>query len=71
MCNELFLEVEGAMSDAWISDDACTNDPEEYLRFVRGSLAALDEARGIIKKFLKKHARKRHANEQTGIQKEG
>ncbi len=55
LCNELFLEVEGALSDAWISDDACTDDPKEYLRFVYGSLLALEEARGIIKRFLKRH----------------
>ncbi|MGA9705267.1 hypothetical protein [Pseudomonas sp.] len=57
LCDELFIEVEGAMSDAWISDDACTNDPAEYLMFVRGSLAALEEARTIIKKFLRRHRR--------------
>lgn len=55
MCNELFRAVEGALSDAWISDDACTDDPAQYLRFVQGSLSALDEARIIIKKFLRRH----------------
>lgn len=55
LCNELFLKVEGAMSDAWISDDACTDDPVEYLHFVNGSLLALEEARRIIKTFLRKH----------------
>lgn len=55
LCSELFREVEASMSDAWLSDDAYTDDPEEYLEFVRGSLAALDEARGIIKRFLKRH----------------
>lgn len=59
LCNEIFLEVEGSMSDAWISDDACTNDPNEYLKFVYGSLLALEEAREIIKKFLKRHKFKR------------
>lgn len=38
LCNELFLQVEGLLSDAWISDDAYTDDPKEYLKFVRGSL---------------------------------
>jgi hypothetical protein len=42
LCNELFREVEGAMIDAWLSDDAYTDDPNEYLEFVRGSLAALE-----------------------------
>lgn len=46
LCNELFLELEGPMSDAWVSDDACTDDPDEYLRFVRGSLGALKVALG-------------------------
>ena len=55
LCNELFLEVEGPMSDAWISDDACTDDPQEYVRFVRGSLHALEDARKVIKAFLRKH----------------
>jgi hypothetical protein len=55
LCNELFIEVEASLSDAWISDDAYTDDPDEYLRFVYGSLLALEEARVIIKKFLKRH----------------
>ena len=55
LCNELFLAVEGSLSDAWISDDAYTDDPDEYLRFVYGSLLALEEARVIIKKFLRRH----------------
>jgi hypothetical protein len=55
ICNELFLKVEGPMSDAWISDDACTDDPKEYLKFVEGSLWALEDARKVIKKFLRKY----------------
>lgn len=58
LCNELFRAVEGPMSDAWISDEASTDDPFEYLRFVRGHLAALDEARLSIKRFLKRHTPK-------------
>lgn len=59
LCNEIFRDVEGALSDAWISDDAGTNDPLEYLRFIDGSLCALDEARGIIKRFLRRHKYRR------------
>lgn len=55
LCNELFLAVEGALSDAWISDDAYTDDPDEYIRGVYGSLLALEEARDIMKKFLRRH----------------
>lgn len=55
LCNELFLAVEGCMSDAWISDDACTDDPREYVKFVRGSLWALEDARKVIKAFLRKY----------------
>ena len=55
LCNELFLAVEGDLSDAWISDDAYTDDPEEYLRFVYGSLIALEDARAKMKKFLRRH----------------
>lgn len=58
LCNEIFSAVEGSLSDAWISDDAGTDDPQEYLNFVRGHLAALEEARAVIKKFLRKHGRK-------------
>lgn len=60
LCNELFTAVEGPMSDAWISDDANTDDPKEYLQFVRGSLYALDDARKVIKTFLRKHRRLAH-----------
>lgn len=55
LCEELFLEIEAPMSDAWISDDAGTDDPDQYLRLVYGSLLALEEARGKIKKFLRRH----------------
>ena len=55
MCWELFRKVEGDLSDAWISDDACTDDPKEYVRFVRGSLYALEDARKSIKAFLRKY----------------
>jgi hypothetical protein len=59
LCNELFLEIEGVMSEAWISDDAYTDDPAEFLRFADNSLLCLDEARKIIKRFLKRHGYKR------------
>lgn len=59
LCNELFKEVEGALSEAWISDDAYTNDPKEFLRFVDNSVLALEEARGIMKRFLKRHGYRR------------
>lgn len=55
LCNELFLLIEGDMSDAWISDDAGTNDPQEFLGHAYGSLLALEDARKKIKGFLKKH----------------
>jgi len=55
LCNELFSEIESALGDAWISDDAGTNDPKEFLSHVRGALMALEEARNIMKKFLRKH----------------
>lgn len=55
LCVELFRKVEMPLSDAWISDEASTDDPAEYLRFVRGHLAALEEARTVIKDFLRKH----------------
>ena len=55
LCDELFKQVEGPMSEAWLSDDAGTNDPAEYLKFVEGSLWALEDARTIIKQFLRKH----------------
>lgn len=55
LCNELFLQVEGALSDAWVSDDACTDDPKEYLKFVRGSLYAAEDAVKILRAFLRKH----------------
>jgi hypothetical protein len=57
LCHELFREVEGSLSDVWISDEPSTDDPAEYLRFVNGNLLALEEVRGIIKKFLKRHRR--------------
>jgi hypothetical protein len=66
LCNELFAAVESSLSDAWISDDAYTDSPEEYLQIVRGALAALDEARAIMKKFLRKHERKLAVAAQTG-----
>jgi surfactin synthase thioesterase subunit len=59
LCNELFLELEGAMSDAWISDDAGTDDPKIFLGHVYGSLLALEEARAILKRFLRKHRKLR------------
>ena len=65
LCNELFLKIEGALGDAWISDDAYTDDPAEYIEGVRGSLAALEEARKIMKDFLKKHGRKRPLSNRT------
>lgn len=55
LCSDLFTKVEMPMSDAWISDEPSTDDPEEYLRLVRGHLAALEEARGVIKSFLRKY----------------
>ena len=55
LCNELFREIEGAMSDAWISDDAGTDDPAEFLKHVQCSMWAMDEAKAIIKRFLRKH----------------
>ena len=58
LCNELYTLVEHSLGDAWVSDDAGTDDPKEYLDFVRGHLAALDEARAKMKKFLRKHERK-------------
>jgi hypothetical protein len=64
LCNELFLKVEGALGDAWISDDAGTDDPEVFLRNVLGHLYALEEARVIIKKFLRTHKRKRRLTSQ-------
>jgi len=59
LCDELFKELEGSMSDAWISDDAGTNDPKVFLSNVEGSLWALEEARVILRKFLKKHRKLR------------
>ena len=55
LCNKLFAEVEGPLSEAWISDDAGTDDPEEFLRHVRGALDALDDARRRIRRFLRQH----------------
>lgn len=55
LCHELFREVEGSLSDAWVSDEPSTDDPAEYLRFVHGNLLALEEARGVMKRFLKRH----------------
>ena len=59
LCDELFKLIEGDMSDAWISDDAGTDDPKQYLDFVEGSLWALEDARKSIKKFLRKHKKLR------------
>ena len=55
LCEEIYRAVEMPLGDAWVSDEAGTDDPAEYLRFVRGHLAAVEEARTIIKKFLRKH----------------
>lgn len=55
LCNELFREIEGILGDAWISDDAGTDDPKEYLKQVRGSLWACEDARKVFKAFLRKH----------------
>jgi hypothetical protein len=66
LCNELFTAIESSLSDAWISDDAYTDSPEEYLQIVRGALAALEEARTVMKKFLRKHERRLAAAVQTG-----
>lgn len=58
LCTELFKEIEAPLGEAWISDDAYTDDPAEFLRFVRHSLSCLDESRRIIKRFLKRHEHK-------------
>lgn len=55
LCDELFLKVEGVMSEAWLSDDAYTDDPATYLQWVQNSYDALGDARKIIKAFLRKH----------------
>lgn len=55
LCNELYTAVEMPLGDAWVSDEAGTDDPKEYLQFVQGHLAALEEARKIMKAFLRKH----------------
>lgn len=59
LCDEIFRKVEGPLGEAWISDDAGTNDAAEYLDFIEGSLLALDDARKIIKAFLRKHRKLR------------
>lgn len=59
LCTELFIEVEGVLGEAWISDDAYTDDPKEFLRFVDNATLALDDARKIMKKFLRRHHYKR------------
>lgn len=58
LCNELYSAVEMSLGDAWVSDEAGTDDPKEYLQFVHGHLAALEEARKVMKAFLRKHERK-------------
>lgn len=65
LCNELFSQIEAPMSDAWISDDACTDDPAEYLTFVQGSLWALEDAQKLIKKFLRKYRPKFSLEQRT------
>lgn len=57
LCNELFQELEGPLGEAWISDDAGTDSPKEFLGHVNGALMALEESRAIMKKFLRKYAR--------------
>lgn len=59
LCNELFGKIEFSLSDAWISDDAGTDDPTKYVEQVYCALLALEEARAIMKAFLKKHRRLR------------
>lgn len=55
LCNELFIKLEGPLGEAWMSDEAGTDDPQEFLQHVEGALLALEEARGIMKNFLRKH----------------
>lgn len=57
LCVELFRELEGPLGEAWISDDAGTDDPKEFLTHVKGALLALEESKVIMKRFLRKHAR--------------
>jgi hypothetical protein len=59
LCTELFKEVEGALSEAWISDDAYTDDPKEYLQWVDNAVLSLEDARKIMKRFLRRHGYRR------------
>jgi hypothetical protein len=59
LCAELFKEVEGVLGEAWISDDAYTDDPAEYLRWVDNAVLSLEEARKIMKRFLRRHGYRR------------
>lgn len=59
LCDELYNAVSLSLSDAWVSDEAGNVTPEEYLAFVDHHLLALEEARGIFKKFLRRHRPRR------------
>lgn len=59
LCDELFRELEGPLGEAWISDDAGTDNPKEFLTHIYGALLALEESRAIMKRFLCKYHRLR------------
>lgn len=59
LCNELFRASSEILSSLRAIEGAYTNNPEEYLRQVEASLLALEEARSIMKAFLKRHRQSR------------